>query len=133
MRRALLALFAVAACGVQRGPAGETLDIRADMDALKKELAGLRQKAEAIKPPVASRAEGLIDNKYGPNATVSAKQGKLTLGALWQVWFYSIQNDNHNWLDADALGGGRFGSNETTDNISVYASCKVRIIDYTGI
>ena len=116
MSRLVLILSIAAACAAPALPAAEPFDIRADMDALKKELASLREKVGSITPVSVRTADALVENRYGPNATVTAKQGKLTLGGLWQVWLYSIQNDNLNWVDANALRGGAFGSNEATDN-----------------
>jgi len=93
-----------------------------DFSDLKKEVEDLRarlaQKSAAPQTPgPIGRADALVGNKYGPNAAVTTKEGKLTVGGLVQVWAYSIQNDNHNyvaWAPAPFGNGG--ASNELNDN-----------------
>jgi len=90
---------------------------REEVDALKKEIANLKGKVGTAAPSgTAARVESAVENKYGPNAIVTTKAGKLVIGGLVQVWYYTIQNDHHNWVASNALGGGQFGSNETSDN-----------------
>lgn len=103
--------------------ASETL--RPDFASLKKEVAELRQRLKQTNKvteevPIDS-VDTALANKYGPNAAVTSRQGKLRIGGLVQVWFYSIQNDRVGWTDADQLAGGpgsRFGSVEVSDNDS---------------
>lgn len=71
-----------------------------DYSSLKKEVEDLRKKlstnggsAPKTVGPI-GRADAVVANKYGPNATVTTKTGKLTIGGLLQVWSYHIQNDN---------------------------------------
>lgn len=95
-----------------------------DYEQLKKEVEDLRKRLNASQPVGTSavgRADALVDNKYGPNNTVTTKQGKLTIGGLLQVWYYSIQNDNVSWVDAQQASGGPgagYASNEVADNDS---------------
>ena len=114
--------------------AGEAGISKQDYEKLKKEVEELRQKINSSAPVVGTRADALVDNKYGPNAQAATRQGKLTMGGLVQVWYYSIQNDRKGWVDADKttryLPGAvsfaglplppttNFGSNEVADNDS---------------
>ena len=102
-----------------------TADVsNADYQKLKKDVDSLRRQL-ATKDAVVGDAGGSVDkmleNKYGPNAGVTTRQGKLTIGGLLQVWFYTISNDNKSWVDADQASGttpASFGSNEVSDNDS---------------
>lgn len=104
--------------------AGESVT-QAQYEALKKQVEDLRERVAKSTPVVNQTApvEELVNNKYGPDAPTTTKQGKLTMGGLVQVWYYSIQNDNRSWFDADspsAFGpdGSNVGSNEVADNDS---------------
>jgi len=86
-----------------------------DFSDLKKEVEDLRARlAQKSTAPQTSgpigRADALVGNKYGPNAAVTTKDGKLTIGGLLQVWAYSIQNDHFDYV------GDKFSSNELSDN-----------------
>jgi hypothetical protein len=70
-------------------------ELRKEVQALKKEIEDLRKDKAASKPLAASKVDKAVDNKYGPNATVTTKEGKLTISGLIQVWYQHIQNDNH--------------------------------------
>jgi hypothetical protein len=88
---------------------------RQDFNDLQKVVEELRTKLaakNATPQPTGAigRADTLIDNKYGPNAKVTTKDGKLTIGGLLQVWAYVIENDNANYV-AD-----RQHTNELNDN-----------------
>ena len=103
------------------GPAfGADDDLRATVEKLKKEVEDLRKERAASKPVGTGVVDKVIENKYGPNAPVTTKTGKLTLGGLIQVWYYSIQNDNQGFF-GDRAGGtqARAGdTNEFKDNDS---------------
>ena len=65
-------------CGFCR--AGEAVS-QADYEKLKKEVEELRQKLAASAPVAEGGAvERVLENKYGPNAGVTTRQGKLTVG-----------------------------------------------------
>ncbi|MCW8131602.1 MAG: hypothetical protein KIS92_14745 [Planctomycetota bacterium] len=92
----------------------------AEYNALKKEVEELRKRV-SMTTPVGQRSplEDSLDRKYGPNAGAVSRQGKLTIGGLVQVWYYSIQNDNHGWVDDDKYTQpNQIGSNEVADNDS---------------
>jgi hypothetical protein len=93
---------------------------QAQYDALKREVEDLRERLTRTTPVVnqTSPVEEVLGNKYGPDAPVTTGHGKLTLGGLLQVWYYSIQNDNRGWFDADAVTADPVGSNEVADNDS---------------
>ncbi|MCK6473925.1 MAG: OprO/OprP family phosphate-selective porin [Planctomycetes bacterium] len=95
-------------------------DIRAELEKVKKELGAMKRQQALGNTPIGA-ADAMVDNKYGPNAAVSTKEGKLTLGGLVQIWFYTIQNDNLGVFDDLTIGSGTRGggdSNETKDNDS---------------
>ncbi|MCK6473926.1 MAG: OprO/OprP family phosphate-selective porin [Planctomycetes bacterium] len=87
-----------------------------DMRSVKGELAKLKRQQGLANAPIGS-ADAIVENKYGPNAGVTTKQGKLTIGGLVQVWYYTIQNDNLGLFDDITPGeNGGGDSNETKDN-----------------
>jgi len=97
---------------------------QAEFDALKTQLDDLK-KRERMTTPVGrsdSPADEALERKYGPDAKVTTREGKLTIGGLIQVWYYGIQNDNHGWVEDDAMSPPgattQFGSNEVADNDS---------------
>lgn len=62
-----------------------------------------------------------VENRYGPNAGVTTREGKLTMGGLVQVWYYSIQNDHYGYADPNPNIAGppaAYASNEVADNDS---------------
>ncbi|HYG75944.1 MAG TPA: porin [Planctomycetota bacterium] len=69
---------------------------QAEWEQMKKDIEELRKaKAAAATAPIAKGAvDKVVDAKYGPNAPVATKTGKLKIGGLVQIWYYSIQNDN---------------------------------------
>jgi hypothetical protein len=107
-------LACLLAVGLTLGSAMAGTASKQDFADLKKEVEELRQRLAVRNVPAPSgaiaRADTLVENKYGPNAMVTTKDGKLTLGGLLQFWAYSIQNDNK-----DYVAHGQ-GSNESADN-----------------
>ena len=102
-------------------PAGSAVDddVRKELEALRQEISALRREKSISKAPIETTAAKVVENKYGPNASVATKQGKLTIGGLLQVWYHSIQNDNLGYfgninVPAGAVGGG--DTNEGNDN-----------------
>ena len=63
-------------------------DLKSEVDRLRAEM---RDKQNA-KTPIAE-AESACDCHFGPNEKVTTKDGKLTVGALVQVWSQNIQHD----------------------------------------
>ncbi|MCK6473542.1 MAG: hypothetical protein L6R28_17595, partial [Planctomycetes bacterium] len=93
----VVALLAACAC-VQAAdePAKKSEEYtQAEIDALKKRLADLKEQQAKMTPvgESSNSVEQEFENKYGPDAPVRTREGKLTLGGLVQVWFYTIQND----------------------------------------
>ena len=66
---------------------------------------------------MASPIDTLMDNKYGPDAAVTARTGKLQIGGLVQVWYYAIQRDSRGLFD-DPNGTGVRDTNSASDNSS---------------
>jgi hypothetical protein len=94
-------------------------DTRSELDSLRKELNDLKRKADAQAGGPVSRSgvERALDNRYGPNAPVSTKSGKLQIGGLTQIWFTAYQKDNRGLFDK--TGGGPLpDTNEGQDNSS---------------
>ncbi|MCY3023938.1 MAG: porin [Planctomycetota bacterium] len=103
-------------------------DLKREVEKLRKDLA---QKQEGKGAPI-GKVDEAVSGKYGPNAPVKTKNGKLQIGGLVQVWYQSVQNDhkglfipaaNNNLDNTDIayLGNGTVGatlpeSNETHDN-----------------
>jgi hypothetical protein len=97
------------------GPAfGADDDLRATVEKLKKEVEDLRKERAASKPVGTGVVDKVVENKYGPNAPVTTKTGKLTLGGLVQVWYYSIRNDNLGFF-GDRAGGTQAGTGDTNE------------------
>jgi hypothetical protein len=92
---------------------------QAEVDALKKDIEDLRKKLNSMSsgPAMKSSVDRALDSKYGPNASVSTKSGKLTISGLVQVWYYSIENDNEG-LFQDTDVNGIPDTNEASDNDS---------------
>jgi len=123
----VLSILAVLSLALPKLWAAED-DLRKELDQVKKELEGMRgikEELEAMKKqksdgkaPIAS-AKAAVENKYGPNSSVTTKQGKLSIGGLVQVWYYSIQNDNIGFYgDVSPTTPGGGDTNETRDNDS---------------
>jgi hypothetical protein len=114
---AIVALLALVAASAAAGASEE--DLRKELELVKKEVEALRQQ-RATSKPIGTQVEKLVENKYGPNAPVSTKAGKLSLSGLVQVWYYCIQNDNLGFFGdvngPQALGSG--DTNEGSDNDS---------------
>jgi len=89
----------------------EIAQLKKDIESLRKSLAG----SSAAMPK--SSVDKMVEGKYGPNATVTTRNGKLTIGGLLQVWYYSVQNDTKGMFD-DPAGTGAFDTNEASDNDS---------------
>ncbi len=92
MSRILVALLAALTLSVSVGlaHAAQVEDLRAEVEKLRAEIG----KREADPAAPVARAESILDSRYGPNAKVTTKNGKLTIGGLVQVWYQSIQNDH---------------------------------------
>lgn len=72
----------------------------AEWEAMKARMADLE--ARNTGNAVVSSVDTAMDSKYGPGATVVTKTGKLTIGMLTQIWYYSIQNDHRGFFDDPA-------------------------------
>ncbi|MCY3022942.1 MAG: porin [Planctomycetota bacterium] len=91
---------------------------QAEIDALKKDIEQLRKQLSSSSAAMPkSPVDEAVRGKYGPNATVTTKNGKLTISGLVQVWYYSIQNDNKGMFD-QLNGTGIVDTNEASDNDS---------------
>ncbi|MCZ7647668.1 MAG: OprO/OprP family phosphate-selective porin [Planctomycetota bacterium] len=103
--------------GREGGEDPEVLFFKSENEHLKKELEGY----QPIRGAAYVEVEEKVENKYGGgDYEVRTQKGKLKIGGLLQVWFYSIQNDNMGWVDADEVPTpvAGFSSNEVQDNDS---------------
>src|SRR5579862_9937567 len=109
----LAALMFAVTCGVKAA------DEKAEIEALKKDIEDLRKRLNASSAPTrSSGVERSLDNRYGPNATVTTKSGKLTVGGLTQIWFYAFQKDNRGLFDKADAGASVPDTNEGQQNSS---------------
>jgi len=67
--------------------ASQVQDLRAEFEKLR---ADFNKQPDAGQAPI----DHVISSRYGPNATVTTKDGKLQIGGLIQVWFTAMQNDH---------------------------------------
>jgi hypothetical protein len=95
-------VFVIGFIGSGRSEAREST--REDIDALKKELAELRKTADRNTPIPPGSTSRIIENRYGPNAPVTTRSGKLTLGGLLQVWYYAPQKDTNALFASQSTG-----------------------------
>ncbi|HLX63763.1 MAG TPA: hypothetical protein VKX17_21005 [Planctomycetota bacterium] len=74
--------------------------------ALQEELNKLTDNYMALKKlpkaPTPATADKVLETKYGPNANVITRSGKLQFGGLLQAWYYTIQHDNRGLFDNPA-------------------------------
>jgi hypothetical protein len=91
----------------------------AEIENLRKEIEDLRKRLNASSGSSIGRSsvDKAMDSKYGPNAGVVTKAGKLTISGLVQVWYYQIDNDNQGLFD-DPNINGISDTNEGQDNDS---------------
>lgn len=90
----------------------------AEFDALKREVEALRTKLAAGGGAVSSTAvdRALSGGPAGPDSAVTTKAGKLTIGGLLQVWYYSIANDTQGAFANPTVAGDAGDNNEAQDN-----------------
>ena len=89
---------------------------QAEIDKLKKDVEDLRRKLSGSSSTVSKTSvDKALDSKYGPNSTVSTRNGKLTISGMVQVWYQAVQNDNRGMFD-NVAGTGVFDTNEHADN-----------------
>jgi hypothetical protein len=105
-----LAVLMLGVCSVVMGSDAA----KAELDNLRKEFDSLRKQADAT-PTARSSVEHTLDNRYGPNAAVATKDGKLKMGLLLQTWFEAFSHDNRGLFDKS--GGATVpDTNEATQN-----------------
>ncbi|HLX64512.1 MAG TPA: hypothetical protein VKX17_24785 [Planctomycetota bacterium] len=96
--------------------------VESQLEELRSEVAKLREQVNAKKAADnasmgSAAVDTMMDNKYGPDANVTTRSGKLVIGGLVQVWYYSIQNDSRGLFDSPAVTGV-IDSNQASDNDS---------------
>jgi len=91
----------------------------AEVEQLKRDIEDLRKQLRNVSTShtttVSSGCDRCLDSKYGPNAPVTTKNGKLTIGGLVQAWYYTFHHTNSALFDNTAHGGAVVDSNETND------------------
>jgi len=98
-----------------------------DLEALKKEIDELKKDNAEIRHtnstlarklnPIDDTTQVVLNSKYGPNAPVISRVGKLSMNGLVQIWYYKFQHD-HNALFQDSRINGIDDTNTTSDNDS---------------
>lgn len=92
---------------------------RSEFELLRKQLASVQDEnadlRSKIEPLTDTKVERAIDNKFGPDAPMTSKSGKLSVGGLMQVWYYGIQNDSHGLFN-DRRVNNIIDVNSTSDN-----------------
>lgn len=113
----LAAIIFVLPAAVRAGDAGGDVG-RAEIEDLKKEIASLRrQMDDRSRAVVHSPIEKAVAGRFGPDQEVTTKEGKLTIGGLVQVWYYTIENDNEGLFQDNDINGIP-DTNEHADNDS---------------
>jgi hypothetical protein len=109
-------LLAVAMLAV--GSAQASTVSSTEFDSLKREVEALRAKLAAGSSAVSSSSavdRALTTGSLGPNAVVTTKAGKLTIGGLLQVLYVSYANDTQGIFGNPTVGGD-VDNNEAQDN-----------------
>ncbi|MFH0939802.1 MAG: porin [Planctomycetota bacterium] len=109
----LVVLMLMATCAVRAGGDAST----AEIDNLRKDIENLRKQLNTKAAPAKGTAIDQALNKYGPDAAVTTKVGKLTIGGLLQVWYTSFQRDTRALFD-DPIVNNVPDTNEASDNSS---------------
>jgi phosphate-selective porin len=113
-RCALIALVCIAGSGI-------CADTSPTIDDLRREVEQLRQRIADKATPVSRQIDARVADRFGPNASVSTRAGRLQIGGLLQVWAYSIQNDSNGVIDLGQVivgPGSTAVHNEEADNDS---------------
>ena len=74
---------------------------QAEWESMKSQIADLQQRNSNTS--VVSSVDTAMDGHYAPEQSVVTRQGKLTIGLLTQVWYYSIQRDKRALFDDPAV------------------------------
>ena len=92
-----------------------------EMEELRAEVAKLREAVNASRAsaaaPMSSAVDTMMDNKYGPDANVTTRAGKLTIGGLVQAWYFTREKDSRGLFD-NAGGTGVLDSNAASNSSS---------------
>src|SRR5947207_3159239 len=109
-------LVAVALC-LGYVAAAHAIEVPQDKwDQLMRDVEELKTEKRALAPiKDAKSVEAALDSKYGPNANVTTKVGKLQLSLLTQIWYYTIQQEKHGFFD-DPNVNGIVDSNQVASN-----------------
>jgi len=105
---ALIFVVPVSAIAAADASSAEIEQLKKDIEQLRKQLQG----SSTAMPR--SSVDTALAGKYGPNAAVTTKSGKLNISGLLQVWYYHIQKDNRALWDG-ANGGAVFDTNTASD------------------
>jgi len=117
LTRGIMAVLIAAMILVSPARAGTADATQVEIEQLKQDLEILRRKLHDQGAQVArSPVDKMMDSKYGPDAQVTTRNGKLTIGGLLQVWYYSIENDSRGIFDL--ADGTVRDSNQASDNDS---------------
>ena len=109
----------VAAAAAENAPPDWEL-LRKEIEDLKKDNADIRKTNSELSSklqPISNATQQALDSRFGPNAPVVSKTGRLQMNGLVQIWYYTIQHD-HNALFQDSRVNGIQDTNAALDNDS---------------
>ncbi|HEY3321524.1 MAG TPA: hypothetical protein VGP72_13735 [Planctomycetota bacterium] len=99
-KRAILAAAALLTLSTGLKAAVTADELRQEVEDLRKRL---YQKEQSDTP--VGRVDALAGRKFGPNATVTSRSGKLQIGALFQLWTHELKDKDKS--DVFSTGNGR--------------------------
>ena len=110
--------FSTAAAAETLQPEWEIL--RKEIDDLRKDNAEIRKTNSELvhkMQPLGDSTELVLNSRFGPNAPVVSRVGKLQMNGLVQVWYCSFQHDRNALFNSPQINGIQ-DTNETSDNDS---------------
>lgn len=76
----------------------------AEWERMKQQINDLQSRGASV-PVTTSMVDTAMDARYGPDQAVTTKCGKLQVGGLLQVWYYSIQQERHGFFEDPVVNG----------------------------
>lgn len=111
MARMLVAVVFAVSCF--RVSASTVDDLRKEVESIRKQL-NEREKSSSV-----GKIDQIESSRYGPNATVKTKSGKLEISGLLQIWdvsYFGRNNDHQDVFGDHGSQAGTGGTDETQRN-----------------
>ena len=102
--------------------ASQVDDLQNQVEDLRRQIS---KRSDLSAAPI-GQADSLVESRFGPNAEVTTKSGKLTVGGLVQVWYQSVEND-HQGITRSISNANVFGNTAFVDNNEVLDNDTYRI------